>query len=158
MNQRRVALVIILAAVLLLLLAAIVAGLVIERVIGAATDKEGGIQVRTEQPTSMQDLKDRYDINTGSLELNLSKLDLPEGTTEVQARVGDGALTVVVPKDVSVRVEAKANNGALGIFGKDSSGEDVERSYTQEGYEQAARRLSLDLSVDKGAISVQRQD
>jgi predicted membrane protein len=106
----------------------------------------------------VQDLKDSYVVSTGSLEHDLSKLDLPEGTTDVQARVGEGALTVVVPKEVSVRVEAKANNGALRIFGKDSSGEDVERSYTDEGYEQAERRLSLDLSVDKGAISVQRAD
>lgn len=156
MDQRRIALVIILAILLFLLVAAVVAGLVIGRVIGAVTDQEGGIQVRTEQPTSMGELKDRYDINAGALELNLSKLELPEGTTEVEARVDDGALTVVVPQDVSAQVDAEAENGALSIFGKDSSGEDVKRHYTQEGHDQADRRLSLELSVDTGAITVQR--
>jgi predicted membrane protein len=155
-NQRRVALIIVAAVVLLLLLAAVVAGLVIGRVVGAVADREGGVQVRTEQPTSIEELKDSYELGVGALELNLEDLDLPDGTTEVEARVDDGALTVVVPKDVAVRVDAEAENGALGILGRDSSGEDVERNYTQEGYEQAQRRLSLELSVDTGAVSVQR--
>jgi Cell wall-active antibiotics response LiaF, C-terminal len=157
-NQRTVALLIVGAIALFLVVAAVVAGLVIGGVIGAIANKDGGIQVRTEQPTSVQGLKGSYDIGAGSLELNLGKLDLPEGTTDVQAHVGDGALTVVVPKDVSIRVEAKANDGALSILGKDSSGEDLQRSYIQQGYPQAARRLTLDLSVDKGVISVQRAD
>ena len=157
MSQRRIALIIVLAAVLLLLLAAVVAGLVISRWVEAVADREGGLQVRTEQPSSMEELKDRYEIGLGALELNLEDLDLPEGTTQVEARVNDGALTVVVPDDVSVRVDAEAENGALSIFGRDSSGEDVERNYTEEGYEQAERRLSLELSVDTGAIAVQRE-
>ena len=94
----------------------------------------------------------------GALELNLEDLGLPEGTTEVEARVDDGVLTVVVPQDVSVRVDAEAENGALSIFGRDSSGENVERNYTEEGYEQAERRLSLEHSVDTGAIAVQREN
>src|SRR5918994_2592290 len=158
MNQRRVALIIVLAVMLLLLLAAVIAGLVISRVAQTVTDRDGGLQVRTEQPASTEELKDRYEIGIGSLELNLRDLDLPEGTTEVEARVDDGALTVVVPQDVSVRVDAEAENGALSIFGKDSTGEDVDRNYTQEGYEQADRHLSLELSVDTGAISVQREN
>jgi predicted membrane protein len=158
MNQRRVALIIVVAVVLLLLLAAVVAGLVISRVIGTVADREGGLQVRTEQPTSVEELKNSYEIGTGSLELNLLDLNLPEGTTEVEARVDDGALTVVVPRDASVRVDAEAENGALAIFGRESSGEDVERDYTQEGYEQAERRLDLELSVDTGAIAVQREN
>lgn len=72
--------------------------------------------------------------------------------------MNDGVLTVVVPDDVSVQVDAEAENGALSIFGRISSGEDVERNYTEEGYEQAERRLSLELSVDTGAIAVQREN
>lgn len=156
MNQRRVALIIVLAAVLLLLLAAVVAGLVISRVAQTVADRDGDL-VRTEQPSSMEELKENYELDVGVLELNLKDLDLPEGTTQVEARVDDGALTVVVPDDVSVRVDAEAENGALSIFGRDTSGEDVERNYAQDGYEQAERRLSLELSVDTGAITVRRE-
>jgi predicted membrane protein len=157
MNQRRVALVIVAAVVLLLLLAAVIAGLVISRVAQTVADREDGL-VRTEQPTSMDELRDSYELDVGALELNLEDLGLPEGTTEVEARVDDGVLTVVVPQDVSVRVDAEAENGALSIFGRDSSGENVERNYTEEGYEQADRRLALELSVDTGAIAVQREN
>lgn len=156
MNQRRVALIIVLAAVLLLVLAAVVAGLVIGRVAQSVADREGGLQVKTEQPTSIDELKDNYEVDLGSLELNLENLDLPEGTTDVEARVDDGAVTVVVPQDASVRVDAEAENGALSIFGRTTSGEDVERHYAEEGYEQADERLSLELSVDTGAITVVR--
>jgi predicted membrane protein len=157
MNQRRVALIIVLAAVLLVLLAAVIAGLVISRAVGTLADREDGL-VRTEQPSSMEELRDNYELDIGALELNLEDLDLPEGTTQIEARVNDGVLTVVVPDDVSVQVDAEAENGALSIFGRDSSGEDIERSYAEDGYEQAERRLSLELSVDTGAIAVQRED
>ena len=157
MNQRRVALIIVLAAVLLVLLAAVIAGLVISRTVGTVADREDGL-VRTEQPSSMEELRDNYELDIGALELNLEDLDLPEGTTQIEARVNDGVLTVVVPDGVSVQVDAEAENGALSIFGRDSSGEDIERSYAEDGYEQAERRLSLELSVDTGAIAVQRED
>ena len=157
MNQRRVALVIVAAVVLLLLLAAVIAGLVISRVAQTVSDREDGL-LRTERPTSMDELRDSYELDVGALELNLEDLGLPEGTTEVEARVDDGVLTVVVPQDVSVRVDAEAENGALSIFGRDSSGENVERNYTEKGYEQAERRLALELSVDTGAIAVQREN
>lgn len=156
MNQRRVALVIVLAAVLLLLLAAVVAGLVISSVVGSVADRGGGL-VRTERPTTTEELEDSYELDVGALELNLADLSLPGGTTDVEARVGDGVLTVVVPRDVSVRVDAEAENGALSVFGRDSSGEDVDRHYVEDGYEQAERRLSLELSVDTGAVAVQRE-
>jgi predicted membrane protein len=151
------ALIIVLAAVLLVLLAAVIAGLVISRAVGTVADREDGL-VRTEQPSSMEELRDNYELDIGALELNLEDLDLPEGTTQIEARVNDGVLTVVVPDDVSVQVDAEAENGALSIFGRDSSGEDIERSYAEDGYEQAERRLSLELSVDTGAIAVQRED
>lgn len=156
MTQRRVALIVVLAGVLLVVLAAVVAGLVVSRVVGEVADREDGL-VRTERPTSMEELRDSYELDVGALELNLEGLNLPEGTTDVEARVDDGVLTVMVPDDIPVRVDAEAQNGALSIFGRDASGEDVERTYTQEGYEQAQRRLSLELSVDTGAIAVLRE-
>lgn len=155
MNQRRVALIIVLAGGLLILLAAVVAGLVISNVVGTFADR-GDLAVRTERPTSADELRDRYELDAGVLELDLRDLELPEGTTELEARVDDGLLTVVVPPDVSVRVNAEAENGALSILGRDSSGEDVERNYVESGYGQADRRLSMELSVDTGVVSVEQ--
>ncbi len=157
MSQRAIALVIVGAIVLFLLVAAVVAGLVIGGVIGAVTDREGGLQVRTEQPASIDELRERYQLETGSLEVNLEDVDFPEDTTELEASVENGALTVVVPRGVAVQANAEVGDGALSILGSEVHGENVERDYEEEGYEQAESRLSLDLSVGTGVVSVVRE-
>ena len=158
MNQRTVALVIVGAIVLFLLVAAVVAGLVIGGVIGAVTNRQEGLQVRTEQPQSIDDLRDTYRLETGSLEVNLEDADLPEDTTDLEASVENGALTVVVPKDVAVQTHAEVGDGALSILGRGQTGENLDRDYESQGYDQADRRLSLDLSAGTGVITVVREE
>jgi predicted membrane protein len=157
MSQRAIALVIVGAIVLFLLVAAVVAGLVIGGVIGAVTDREGSVQVRTEQPASIDELRERYQLEAGSLEINLEDVEFPEGTTALEASVENGALTVVVPRGVEVRAHAEVGDGALSILGSEVHGENVERDYESEGYGRADSRLSLELSVGTGVISVVRR-
>jgi hypothetical protein len=88
----------IVGALVFFLLVAPVVGLVIGNVIGAVIDRDGGLRVRTEQPTSVGELRDSYALETGSLEVNLQDLELPQGTTDVKAAVYTGALTVVCPR------------------------------------------------------------
>ena len=156
MNQRTIALVIVGAIALLLVVAAVVAGLVIGGVIESIASGKGPVQVRIEQPQSMGELRDSYTLETGSLEVNLEDLALPEGTTEVEASVENGALTVVVPKGIAVNTHAEVGNGSLSILGTDQNGENLDKDYDSEGYSQASRRLSLQLSAGTGVISVVR--
>jgi hypothetical protein len=107
MSQRTIALVIVGAIALFLVVAAIVAGLVIGRVIGSVASGKGPVQVRTKQPQSMDQLRDSYKLETGSLEVNLEDLALPEDTTDFGASVENGPLTVVVPKGVAVSTHAE---------------------------------------------------
>src|SRR5215210_2531956 len=81
MNQRGIAFLIVGAIVLFLVVAAVVAGLVIGGLIGAVTDREGSVQVRTEQPQSIDELRESYQLEAGSLEVNLEDVEFPEGTT-----------------------------------------------------------------------------
>jgi len=156
MSQRTIALVIVGAIALFLVVAAIVAGLVIGRVIGSVASGKGPVQVRAEQPQSMDQLRDSYNLETGSLEVNLEGLTFPEDTTNLRASVENGALTVVVPKGVAVSTHAEVGKGSLSILGTDQSGENLDKDYESEGYGQAGRRLSLDLSVGTGVISAVR--
>ena len=158
MSQRAIALVIVGAIVLFLLVAAVVAGLVIGGVIGAVTDREGSVQVRTEQPASIDELRDSYQLEAGSLEIDLEDVVFPEDTTELEASVENGALTVVVPRGVAVQANAEVGDGALSILGSEVSGENVERDYESEDYGQAESRLSLELSAGTGVISVVREE
>jgi hypothetical protein len=77
MSQRGIALIIVGAIMLFLVIAAVVAGLVIGGVIGAITNRDGGLQVRTEQPASIDELRDSYHLETGSLEVNLKDVEFP---------------------------------------------------------------------------------
>lgn len=157
MNQRGIAIAILGALLLFLVVAAVVAGLVIGGVIGAIADREGGLQVRSEQPQSIDELRDSYQLETGSLEVNLQDVEFPEGTTDLEASIDNGALTVVVPTGVAVRSHAEVGDGALSILGTNMSGENVERNYEEEGYRQGDRRLSLELSAGTGVVSVVRE-
>jgi hypothetical protein len=156
MNQRTIALLIVGAIALFLVMVAVVAGLVIGGVIGSVVSGKGPVQVRTEQPQSMDQLRDNYKLETGSLEVNLEDLTLPQDTTEVEASVENGALTMVVPKGVAVSAHAEVGNGSLSILGNDLNGENLDKEYESSGYDQAGRRLSLDLSTGTGVISVVR--
>lgn len=114
--------------------------------------------MRTEQPASIDELRNSYQLETGSLEVNLKDVKFPEDTTELKASVATGALTVVVPKGVAVRTHAEVGDGALSILGTDVSGENVRRDYESTDHGQINRRLSLDLSVGTGVLAVVRQE
>ena len=157
MNQRTVALVIVGAVVLFLLVAAVVAGLVIGGVIGAVTDRQGALQVRTEQPQSIDELRGSYTLETGSLEVNLQDVEFPEDTTDLEASIENGALTVVVPKGVAVSAHAEVGNVTVSFLGSERTGENLDRQYESEGYDQADHRLSLGLSAGTGVITVVRE-
>ena len=147
-----------LGILLMLVLATIAAGLVIGGLLSSVA-REGDFSFRTEQPRSIDELEDSYELGSGSLEVNLSDIELPEGTTEVEARVDNaGALTVIVPKEASVRADAQAENGSVVLFGRTVGGEDVEQDFEDEGYNQAERQLSLELSMGTGVITVQREE
>ena len=105
------------AIALFLIAAAVVVGLVIGGLIGAIASRDGGLQVRTEQPQSMDELHESYRLETGLLEINLEDLTLPKDTTDLEASVENGALTVVVPKEVAVSTRAEVGDGSLSMLG-----------------------------------------
>ena len=158
MNQRSIALIVIGAALLFLVVAAVAAGLVIGGVVGAVAGRDGGLEVRTEEPASMEELRDSYRLETGTLEINLQDLTLPQGTTEVEAGIENGALTVVVPEGVAVRAHAEVGNGVLSILGDVASGENLDRDYESRDYGDADSRLSLELSAGTGVVTVVREE
>lgn len=157
-NQRRLIIGIVVAVVLGLSVAAVIAGLVVGFVVRSVSEGGGDASFRTEQPASIEELQDSYELDSGSLEINLTDVELSKGTTEVQARGNTGALTVVVPRGVIVRVDAGVENGAVSFFDRAVTGENIEQDFEEEGYEQADRQLALDLSMNTGVISVVREE
>ena len=84
------------------------------------------LQVRSEQPQSIDELRGSYTLETGSLEVNLQEVEFPEDTIDLEASIENGALTVV-PKGVAVGAHAEVGNGTLSLLGSEQTGENLDR-------------------------------
>ena len=113
----------------------------------------GGVGDRTERPTTPADLTG-YELGVGNLVVDLRQLQVPPGTTAVEARVGIGELVVEVPQGVSVQVVASSGLGQVQVFGDEDGGiaSRIDASSEQGG----DRRLELDARVGLGEVRVEQ--
>ncbi len=116
----------------------------------------GGFGDRTERPARLVDLDDPIRLAAGDLTVDLRDVDFPEGTTSVEASVGIGQLTVVVPAGVAVDVRAKVTVGELVVLGRqEGSGIDIDEAVVDRS-SSATRRVDLGAAVGFGRIEVRR--
>ncbi len=119
----------------------------------------GGVGDRVWRPTSLDQLRSEYRLGIGDAELDLSQLDLSTaGRQRVDVRQGVGDLTVVVPADVVVRIDADVRAGDLrlpdlpSIDGTDLS----ERVVVPEGSAPGSAVLVVDAELGLGSLEVRR--
>lgn len=134
----------------LLLLAAFAAAAITPVSVGA------GVGEKTERPTTVTALDSSYEHGIGDLELDLSDITLPAGTTSVDASVGIGKLVVTVPQDVAVVIDAHAGVGSIDLMGARDDGVDADRQLTLPGATPDAPVLDLEADIGVGDIEVQR--
>jgi phage shock protein PspC (stress-responsive transcriptional regulator) len=115
---------------------------------------DGPIGSRTERPVSVQELDEPYRQSIGSLELDLRRLTLPAGTTHVETSVGIGELTVLVPPDARVDVDATVEAGEATVFGLESDGRNIDIREVQPGSSPAAPTLEIEAEVGFGNLEV----
>ena len=113
----------------------------------------GGVGDRTERPSTPADLTE-YELGVGNLQVDLRQLQVPAGTTLVEARVGIGELAVEVPGGVSVEVVARSGLGEVQVLGQEEGGFATRVATTAEAG--GDRRLRLDLRVGLGQVRVER--
>jgi hypothetical protein len=113
----------------------------------------GGVGDRTERPTTPAELTG-YELGVGNLVVDLRQLQLPPGTTTVQARVGVGELAVEVPQGVSVAVVARSGLGQVQALDEEEGGLASRIDTVSEAG--GDRRLELDLRVGLGQVRVER--
>lgn len=113
---------------------------------------EGGVGQRDFAPTSLADLEPEYRLAMGEMTIDLSGLELPSGTTRIEASVGMGQLVIRVPENTTVRVHAVAGAGQVVLFGEESNGVDAELSVSRDGL--GTTTLLLELSVGLGQVDV----
>ena len=147
MTQRRVGGLVFLG---LLLLAAFALAAMTPVSVGA------GVGEKTERPATATALNDSYEHGIGDLELDLSDVTLPAGTTSVDANVGIGKLVVTVPQDVAVVIDAHAGVGSIDLMGARDDGVDADRRIALPGSTPDGPVLDLEADIGVGDIRVMR--
>jgi hypothetical protein len=115
----------------------------------------GGIGERVAAPPTAERVEDSYELAIGSLTVDLRDVDLPDGETEVEVRVGIGELIVLVPDGVSVHVDGRVGAGEISALGRSAAGVGVE---LDERFPEpdATATLVVDARVGLGQIEVRR--
>ncbi len=116
----------------------------------------GPIGDRTVHPKTLRALHDDYRQAIGNLQVDLRDLELPSGQTKVTASLGIGHLTVTVPRDVIVHVDAKVTGGQTRLFGRVNNGWSVHDTADRVGLTGESPALQLETRVGFGEIEVRR--
>ena len=115
-----------------------------------------GIGEKSERPTTVTALDRSYELGIGDLELDLTGVTLPAGTTSVDTSVGIGQLVVTVPKDVALVIDANAGVGSIDLLGARDDGVDADRRLSLPGSTADAPVLDLEADIAIGDIQVRR--
>jgi hypothetical protein len=125
-------------------------------VAAADIDLDGGVGDREYHPASAAELRDRYEIGIGSIDVDLTDVDLPTGRTDLDIDVGMGEALVYVPRDACVTSDVEIGAGASDVFDEDYNGVDV--TFAETPAPPPARpHLHIDAEVGVGAIEVVRE-
>jgi phage shock protein PspC (stress-responsive transcriptional regulator) len=111
-----------------------------------------GIGDRDYVVTSAQELDDSYRLGIGTLDLDLSRLQLPVGETHLETRVDVGDLHVIVPQGVALRAHGEAQIGDVRVLDAHDDGRNADVDVSGTG----ARVLVLDAHVGVGSLHVER--
>jgi phage shock protein PspC (stress-responsive transcriptional regulator) len=123
----------------------------------ADLELEGGIGERSYTPINAEAIPDDgYQLAMGELVIDLRDLRFgPGAEVPVDASVGMGQLTVIVPERVCVEAEASATAGALRIAGERQEGWDVD---VATGAAEATPRAVIDAKAQFGEVRVLNDD
>jgi hypothetical protein len=115
-----------------------------------------GVGERSMRPTHARDLERSYELAVGELTVDLGRLDVPSGTTRVEAHVAMGQLRVFVPEGVPLLIEGQAAVGSVRLLDRSSDGLGAGTVFRDRDYQGSSRRLHLEVSVGVGDVEVRR--
>ena len=136
-----------------LILPAVTIALSAGAVSAAGIDLDGGVGDEVYRPGSASELRDRYELGIGELEVDLRNTDLPAGDTPLGIDLGVGEARLIVPEDVCVATDADVGVGAVRVFDRDSEGVDVD-VVDEPDADPDTTRLMVNADVGLGALNV----
>ncbi|MFG2880426.1 PspC domain-containing protein [Streptomyces sp. NPDC048337] len=116
------------------------------------------------RPAAVADVKPVYDAGTGLATLDLSRLDVPKGTTvAVRASLDAGRLKVVVPREVTAVADVSIRLGDIQLPGETSQdvrirsgGDHQEATLPPAAGTEAGGTIELHLNAGVGQVEVAR--
>jgi phage shock protein PspC (stress-responsive transcriptional regulator) len=117
---------------------------------------EGPVGERLYRPFTSSEVDRNYEMSIGDLTVDLTRTTLTEGVTEIDANVGIGQLTVIVPDDVAVDVEASASAGDVNVFGRRDDGFDARVTEVNVPRD-ATQTVRIDAHVGFGDLRIERE-
>ena len=115
-----------------------------------------GIGEKLERPIAAAELEESYELGLGELAVDLSGVELPPGTTEVEVRLGIGDLIVTVPESVALEIDGRAALGEVNVLGDRDEGAAAHKRVTVPGSTTDAPVLRIDADVSMGSLEVKR--
>jgi fumarate reductase subunit D len=110
----------------------------------------------TVTPASIAEIDgETFEHDAGDITYDLSGLDFTDRQVDMSVRLGTGTLTVDVPQEVTVVLDAEVGAGEIDAFGQQTDGIAVTRDTTDSGDAEGGT-LELDLEVGAGQIEVAR--
>ncbi len=87
---------------------------------------------------------------------DFSKAFIQEGTTPVKVKGKVGQIIMLIPEDLPIKLHVKNSIGNVSVFGKDLTNTGSGRTYTyvSPNYEEATRKLNLDIKLSIGSIEI----
>jgi phage shock protein PspC (stress-responsive transcriptional regulator) len=115
-----------------------------------------GAGEKTERPAAVGALQPSYELGVGELNVDLSTVELPSGTTSVDASVGVGHLVITVPEGIAIEIDGQAGIGEVDVLGAHDDGVNAHRTLSVAGPTADAPVLDLEADVGIGHIEVRR--
>ncbi|WP_025025847.1 cell wall-active antibiotics response protein LiaF [Caldalkalibacillus mannanilyticus] len=94
----------------------------------------------------------------GDLKLDLTKAILVKGESYIDLSGWIGEITVKIPRDMPIKVQASTQLGEVSLINNDQSGATVYNSFATDDYEFAEQKVKLNISLIVGQITVKRVD
>ncbi|MDA1240467.1 MAG: PspC domain-containing protein [Chloroflexi bacterium] len=115
---------------------------------------ESGFGDRQTVVTQPADLEESYGHAFGSMTVDLTDLELPEGTTHLAVSVAFGEVVVRLPEGVPYRLNASAVFGSVDAPTFNADGIASSRTFQSSDYDNSSKRLDLDVSTAFGSARI----
>jgi Cell wall-active antibiotics response 4TMS YvqF len=120
--------------------------------LGSGSSLRGGAGDNTYAPANVSAVQSHYRLGAGNLDLNLAAVKFPSAGKTVDVTVGLGKLTVEVPKNTVINLQARSGLGQVDVFGRTAS--NVQETYYIGTPTSTAPRLNLNAHVGIGSIQI----